>query len=98
MKRIPDNVVFYKRSPQFDQDTTPANILKAHTTKPGVWGRIVVTEGSLTYHIVEPEEEAHELRPGVAGVVEPTMKHYLRIDRPVRFHVEFLKEETAEKS
>jgi tellurite resistance-related uncharacterized protein len=45
MMTIPGNVVSYKKTPEFDETSIPKGLLKAHQTKDGVWGKIVVLEG-----------------------------------------------------
>lgn len=89
MKNLPANVVHYKTTPLFDQNSVPAGLRRNHTTAAGVWGRIVVHEGSLRYLIEEPETEEHLLAPGTAGIVEPGIPHHVAIEGPVRFCVEF---------
>ena len=89
MKTLPADVAHYKTTPEFTQDTVPAGLQRNHTTAAGVWGRIVVREGSLRYVIEEPDMEEHLLGPGTPGIVEPQIAHHVVIDRPVRFCVEF---------
>ena len=89
MKSLPSNISAYKRTPEFTRDTVPEGLLRAHSTKAGVWGRIVVLEGSLEYRILEPEVETLVLSPGEDGVVEPTMRHEVEPLGDVRFFVEF---------
>src|SRR5690606_3716072 len=60
MRALPDDVAPYKRTPEFTQDTVPAGLVGEHRTKPGVWGKIVVLEGRLRYHILEPAPETVE--------------------------------------
>ncbi|HFD33242.1 MAG TPA: DUF1971 domain-containing protein [Gammaproteobacteria bacterium] len=93
MKNLPENVKVNNRTPDFDQDSVPAGILGRHTTAEDVWGKIVVTEGSLTYRILEPSVEEHQLDVDRYGVVEPQTAHQVEITGPVKFHVEFLKVE-----
>ena len=69
----------------------PAGLLRSHTTKSGVWGRICVNEGTLRYRILEPQREEHRLTPGVDGIVEPENPHEVEPMGKVRFFVEFLK-------
>ncbi|MGP9665949.1 DUF1971 domain-containing protein [Halomonas sp. AOP22-C1-8] len=64
-------------------------MLNDHTTKEGVWGKIVVLEGLLEYTIQEPALDIIELSPERYGVVEPTIKHHIKPLGPVRFFVEF---------
>jgi tellurite resistance-related uncharacterized protein len=89
MKSLPDNVVMYKTTPEFNRDTVPAGLQRNHKTAAGVWGRIVVHEGSLRYVIEYVEMEEHLLTPKMPGIVEPQCPHHVAIDGLVRFSVEF---------
>lgn len=89
MKNFPSNVSFYKRTPEFTEDSIPAGLLNDHNTKEGVWGKIVVLEGVLEYTIQEPALEKIELSPELYGVVEPKIKHHVKPLSLVRFYVEF---------
>lgn len=89
MKSLPDDLVHYKTTPEFSHETVPKGLQRNHTTAAGVWGRIVVHEGSLRYVIEKPQPEEHLLGPGLPGIVEPQIAHHVVIDGPVRFCVEF---------
>jgi tellurite resistance-related uncharacterized protein len=91
MKSLPPNVEPYQWTKEFTETTVPAGLLRRHDTKAGVWGRICVLEGALTYRILEPEVEEHVLTPGKDGVVEPEVPHEVEPITTVRFHVEFLR-------
>jgi len=91
MKVLPPDVRAYRRTPTFDPTTVPAGLRRRHTTKAGVWGRIVVLEGALTYRILEPAVEEVALSPGTDGVVEPEVAHEVVPGPGVRFYVEFLR-------
>ena len=88
MKLLPDNVVAYKRTPEFTEETVPSGLLHSHQTKASVWGKIVVLEGQLRYSISEPEEVIL-LDQNVYGVVEPAVLHEVKPLGKVRFYVEF---------
>lgn len=90
MKTLPPDVQAYFRTPEFNEATIPAGLLRQHTTKAGVWGRIVIEEGSLLYRIAESGEEV-VLSPERHGVVEPEAPHEVAPQGKVRFWVEFLK-------
>jgi tellurite resistance-related uncharacterized protein len=90
--QLPKEARPYRRTDVFTEATTPAGLLKAHTTKEGAWALIHVLEGRLAYRIVDPRRPASEtiLAPGGApGVVEPTIRHEVEPLGPVRFYVEF---------
>ncbi|NEX91748.1 DUF1971 domain-containing protein [Caulobacter sp. 17J65-9] len=94
--RLPDDVVPYKRTPDFTETTVPVGLLRAHATKAGAWGLIHVLEGRLAYRISDPGRPAEEcvLTPeGEPGVVEPTVLHEVEPLGRVRFYVEFHRRE-----
>lgn len=91
MKTLPNNLEFSHRTTEFDQNSVPAGILGRHTTAEGVWGKITVTEGSLTYRILEPGTEEQTLDETHYGVVTPQTAHQVVVTGPVKFHVQFFK-------
>lgn len=91
MKQIPANAIAYKKTPEFTEDSVPNGLLKDHSTKEAVWGKIVVLEGKLEYTINEPVLEVHTLDQATFGVVEPTVPHSVKPLGHVRFYVEFYK-------
>ncbi len=96
MKTLPASAVTYKRTPDFTHETVPAGLLRSHSTKEGVWGKIVVLEGSLLYRILEPTMEEVLLTPDRHGVVEPTVRHEVVPSADAKFHVEFMREEVRD--
>ena len=89
MKDLPTAVLSYKRTPVFTNETVPKGLLRAHQTKAGTWGKIVVLQGELRYRILEPEVEEFDLSPSNCGIVEPTVLHEVEPLNQVRFYVEF---------
>ena len=84
----PEHFVAYKRTPEFTAESLPAALRKDHSTKPGVWARIVVSEGLLRYRA----EALHidvELSPRQTGTVVPQVPHSVEPLGAVRFYVEF---------
>ena len=90
---IPPGMSVYKRTPEVSQDTAPAALQRAHSTKAGTWGRICVTNGTLIYRVVDERRRSRErlLTPFEYGVVEPTILHEIELTGPVAFFVEFLR-------
>ncbi|MEC9398371.1 MAG: DUF1971 domain-containing protein, partial [Myxococcota bacterium] len=60
-------------------------------TRANVWGRLKVLEGRLTYTILEPVEEVHQLLSGESGIIAPEQRHRVALEEGTRFFVEFLK-------
>jgi tellurite resistance-related uncharacterized protein len=88
MPELPNDVVAYRRTPEFDQDTLPAALRRKHSTKAGTWALIHVLEGRLTYRAFDPDSETM-LAPDVPGVIVPCQKHEVEPVGAVRFFVEF---------
>lgn len=86
---FPEGLEAYKSTPWFTEDTVPAGLTKDHTTKAGVWARIVVAEGRLRYVVQPPVDAAFLLEPGTAGIVAPLVPHHVSPQGPVRFQVVF---------
>lgn len=89
---LPPDVRPYRRTPEFTEGTVPTGLLRAHDTKPGVWGLIHVLDGRLAYRVTDPRRPRSEtvLTPSDSpGVVEPTIAHEVEPLGPVRFYVEF---------
>jgi tellurite resistance-related uncharacterized protein len=95
VRALPPHLEAYKRTPIFDQDSVPAGLLRGHTTRAGVWGRICVLEGALRYRILTPEVEVIDLAPGLDGVVEPAVPHEVELVGAASFFVEFLRDPSA---
>jgi tellurite methyltransferase len=90
MPELPEHVQVYKRTPDFTQQTVPAGLLRDHTTKPGVWARIVVTAGELEYSFGEPRR-SFVLNRERTGIVRPEVPHQVKPRGEVVFYVEFLR-------
>lgn len=91
MKLLPPEVNPYKKTPIFDEETIPKGLLADHRTLAGVWGRIVVLEGELTYTIKGEPDETLILNHKTDGVVEPQVIHFVRPNGKVKFFVQFYK-------
>lgn len=89
MKELPGTVTAYKRTPTFTETTVPKGLLKAHQTKAGTWGKIVVLEGHLAYRILEACVQEEHLSIDHFGVVEPEILHEVQPKGAVKFYVEF---------
>ena len=89
LKDLPSECAPYKRTAEFTETSVPRGLLRAHRTKAGTWGKIVVLEGQLRYRILEPEVTDVDLSPGTFGVVEPGVAHEVLPVGNVLFYVEF---------
>jgi tellurite resistance-related uncharacterized protein len=89
---LPADATRYHRTDVYTHETIPRSFLdSSHTTKAGVWCRVSVVEGSLTYRsLLSPAFEV-TLTTGRPGIVEPEVEHAFELCGPVRFYVEFFR-------
>lgn len=87
----PAEVSVYSQSPVFTQATAPEKMRQAHKTKAGVYGQVNVLSGAMDFHIVGPPHTTTHLAKGDGMLVLPEQEHYVEIDGPVRFQIDFLK-------
>ena len=85
---LPAHFAPYKQTPVFTAATVPAGLRRDHSTRRGVWARIVVLEGTLRY-TVDALKTHFNLSSTVSGVVIPEVLHRVDPQGAVRFYVEF---------
>lgn len=85
----PDDLVPYQRTAEFTDDAFPVGLRKNHTTKKGVWAKIVILEGSLRYVVDDLDGREYTLTPTQSGIIPPQTVHHIEPIGPVRFSVEF---------
>lgn len=86
--QLPDDVVAYRKTAVFDQDTLPAGLRRNHSTAPGVWAMLRILDGELVYRTIEPPSET-VLDREHPMVIAPRELHEVALCGPVRFFVEF---------
>lgn len=92
---FPDHFAAYSRTPMFTEATVPAGLLRDHSTKPGVWAKIHVEEGTLRYSI-DALGIVMDLSPADPGIVLPEVPHHVEPLGEVRFFVEFYRHPASE--
>lgn len=85
---LPEGLVKYFESEEFTEATVPEKLMTEHATKPGVWARIVVLDGSLEYVVPGAPERSRRLETGDAGVIRPAEPHRVELPGMVRFKLE----------
>ena len=89
----PDGFVVHRRTPEFDETTTPAGLKSEHATKRGVWARIHVLSGVLRYRVGAPIHRSFRVVPSSSAVIVAQVPHRVEPEGPVRFFVEFWRAE-----
>lgn len=92
MKTLPPNVIAYRKTPIFTQETVPSALLSRHTTNAGSWAKIWVISGQLLYQILLDSPEEYTLTPDSPGIVEPEVPHQVKPLGLVEFYVEFYRD------
>ncbi len=87
---LPDSFVAYKRTPVFTEESLPGALRKDHSTKVGVWAKIIVEEGRLRYRVPVFGTDM-ELSQEKIGIVVPEVPHNVTPLGALRFFVEFYK-------
>jgi tellurite methyltransferase len=85
---LPDDFLLYKKTPLFTETTVPAALQKDHSTKAGVWAKIVILQGRLRYRVESLNLDV-ELSQQSVGIVVPEVLHRVEPLGEVRFFVEF---------
>lgn len=88
---LPDGATSYRSTATFDEHSVPKGLRNDHTTKDGVWGRLVVEEGVVEIVFAPPLSSTAVGRPGTPIMIPPQLSHHVRLCGPVRFVVEFLR-------
>jgi tellurite resistance-related uncharacterized protein len=86
---LPQNLVKRGQTRLFTEETTPSKLTSVHTTKQGVWGKLIVLDGALDYVVPGPPAYLQRIDPGTFAVIEPAVPHHVRLLGPVSFRVEF---------
>lgn len=88
-ERLPEGLTLQRTTPVFDEHSTPARLLAAHSIAEGVWGRLVVEAGELGFVFEDAPDERRTILAGERQVIPPARPHHVEIGGPVRFAVEF---------
>lgn len=88
----PAGLTPYKRTPEFTETTIPAGLLRAHATKPGTWAQLHVLSGRLRFSDLV-RGVVLDLDPGRHPLIRPEELHEVAPLGPVRFFVEFCRQE-----
>lgn len=81
----------YKVTPVWTEQTLPAAIRAAHSTKEGVWGLLRVLQGQVRLVFEDGSGEAL-VTPASPGLIPPQVLHHVEVEGPARMQVEFYRE------
>lgn len=93
---LPEGLHHVRTTDVFDESTVPAGLLCAHRVADGVWGRLVVHTGSVTFVFDDHPDDPLTLDAGDAMVIPPARQHHVELGGPATFAVEFHREPGAD--
>jgi len=89
-REMPAGYAPYKRTATFTHSSVPQGLLHRHRTKPGVWGRLLVTSGALEFFEVEGSgERLQVVTAGQHAIILADVEHRVAPLESVEFYVEF---------
>ncbi|MEM7173114.1 MAG: DUF1971 domain-containing protein [Pseudomonadota bacterium] len=88
---LPPEVTQYKRTNSFNADTVPKGFLNEHSTRAGIWGRLVVGQGSVAFQD-QVSNERRTVNAGEFQVIVPQAVHFIEPSKDAEFFVEFYKD------
>ncbi len=87
--QIPEGFVVVRTTEVFDPETVPAGLLRAHRVADGVWGRLVVRQGTVRLVFEDTPTEPVVVDAGSTAVIPPARRHHVELGGDARFAVEF---------
>ena len=82
------DILPYRSTPVFDQDTLPSALRARHDTKAGVRGMVRVLEGELKLTYLDPPSEV-VVTPGHPGLLLPQQPHFVTPLGDMKMQVDF---------
>lgn len=85
---LPEHFIAYQKTPVFTEQSLPSRLQQNHSTKPGVWAKIIVVDGKLRYRVDTLNVDI-ELSHDQSGIIPPEAPHRVELLGSVRFFLEF---------
>jgi tellurite methyltransferase len=75
---LPGQFIPYQQTTVFTDQSMPARLKKDHSTKAGIWAKIVIAEGKLRY-CLDPLDVKMELSENHPGIVVPEVPRFFLV-------------------
>ncbi len=85
---LPDGVELERVTSTFTVETVPEGLKRAHRVAGGVWGRLRVAQGHVTF-VLEESGESRRLGAGETQVIPPATPHHVEVEPDAEFAIEF---------
>jgi tellurite resistance-related uncharacterized protein len=90
--RLPSGLDYVRTTDVFDHEHHPAGLRRAHRVAAGVWARLLVRSGELTFVFEDDPERPISVAAEGAVVIPPGRLHHVEVSGPVAFVLEFHRE------
>jgi len=87
---LPNGLTLVRSSPEWNEHTIPAGLLRDHRIAAGTWGQITVHHGQLHFTLRTTPELDVIVGPDATQAIPPEIKHVVHPLGPVRFSIHFL--------
>ena len=95
---LPEDVVLVRTTDVFDESSVPAGLLRAHRIADGVWGRLVVSGGSVDFVFEDRIDTPISVAAGEHLVIPPAAPHHVVLGERAEFAVEFYRRPDPEQA
>ena len=92
---LPAGLEHVRTTAVFDNMTVPSGLLRGHRVADGVWGRLVVHTGCVTFVFDDEPEHPITVSAGGDAVIPAGRQHHLELEEPSTFAIEFHRTPTA---
>lgn len=87
--QLPDGLELVRTTDVFTDTTVPAGLLRAHRVADGVWGRLIVHTGRVTFVFDDEPDHPLVVAAGETVAIPPARQHHVELTGPATFAVEF---------
>lgn len=88
---MPTGLTLARTTPVFTADSVPDGLRRAHEVADGVWGRLVVSEGTVRFVFEDSPEAPVDVAAGGSVDIPPRRRHHVEPAPDAVFTVEFHK-------
>ncbi|MFV0457188.1 MAG: DUF1971 domain-containing protein [Actinomycetales bacterium] len=86
---LPGGLEYVRTTPVFDPESVPPGLRKAHQVADGVWARLVVHTGALTFVFEDRPDQPRQVSAGQILTIPPARPHHVDLPGSVTFSLEF---------
>ena len=86
---MPTGLTLTRTTPSFTAESVPAGLRNAHEVAEGVWGRLLVSAGTVRFVFEDEADHPIEVVAGAHVDIPPQRRHHVEPSPDAVFSVEF---------